>query len=352
MNVKKYSANRRCYLTLEEYDKKEKKAEMRSVFWATAYAEIEKFERSTGQPFKDGIEITCRVKVRFHPVYGLNLDVYEIDIAHTLGQLELERQQTLDRLLSENAEHVKLVDGSYHTYNNRLPLPAVIQRIALITAPGSDGQRDFLQELSRNRHGYSFSVTEFLTTIQGEQAQRLIAEQLALIAGSGINYDAVAIVRGGGAQTDFKCFDDYALCRAIARFPIPVFTGIGHDRNQGIADLMAREQKTPTKVAATFVEHNNGFENKLIAARDRIQYAVQRRLNAAAEQLQQVKRIVKLASPEAILGRGFAIVRVNGNIVTDTSTVHVNDTMETQLRNEIIESIVTNKRNDDNRFNL
>ncbi|HTL08518.1 MAG TPA: exodeoxyribonuclease VII large subunit [Chitinophagaceae bacterium] len=352
MNVKKYPANRRCYLTLEEYENKEKKAEMRSVFWATAYPQIEKFERSTGQPFRDGIEITCRVKVRFHAVYGLNLDIYEIDIAHTLGQLELERQQTLDRLLNENSEYIQLVEGVYHSYNNRLPLPAVIQHIALITAPGSDGQRDFLQELARNRHGYSFVVTEFLTTIQGEQASRLIAEQLTLIRTSPQRFDAVAIVRGGGAQTDFKCFDDYALCRAIASFPVPVFTGIGHDRNQSIADLMAREQKTPTKVASLFVDHNNSFENKLMAARERMLKAVQRRLTAAANQLQQAQRIVKLASPEAILRRGFAIIRINGKIVTDPAAIHPQDSMETQLQNEMIESIVTHKRNDNNPYNL
>ncbi len=187
MNVKKYESNRRCYLTLEEYENRTKKAEMRSVFWATAYSEIEKFEKITGQVFKDGVEIICKVRVRFHPVYGLNLDVVQIDLAHTLGTLELERQQTLDRLIKENPTTIQLFDGVYATFNNRLQLPAVIENIALITAPNSDGQRDFKQEISKNRHGYSFTVTEFLTTIQGDNAHTMILAQLELVNKSWAN---------------------------------------------------------------------------------------------------------------------------------------------------------------------
>lgn len=347
MNVKKYLPNRRCYLTLEEYENRTKKAEMRSVFWATAYHEIEKFEQLTGQIFKDGIEITCRVKVRFHAVYGLNFDIVQIDIAHTLGQLELERQQTLDRLVKENPGTIQLFDGVYITRNNRLPLPAVIEKIALITAPNSDGQRDFRQEIAKNRHQYTFAVTEFLTTIQGDNAHHLIAEQLRLVEQSGQQFDAVAIVRGGGSQTDFKPFDDYELCRMIAHFHIPVFTGIGHDRNQSIADLMAREQKTPTKVAALFVDHNFEFENKLINLKENFFDAVNQQIEYAADALHHAKRIVKLSSPQAIIDRGFAILTMNGKIITDPAKLKAGATIETLLRETIIYSTVTQKKKND-----
>ncbi len=352
MNVKKYTSNRRCYLTLEEYENRTKKAEMRSVFWATAYHEIEKFEQFTGQVFKDGIEITCRVKVRFHAVYGLNLDVLQIDIAHTLGQLELERQQTLDRLVKENPGTIQLFDGVYMTQNNRLPLPAVIQHIALITAPNSDGQRDFKQEIAKNRHQYTFSVTEFLTTIQGDKAHMLIADQLRLVAASARPFDVVAIVRGGGAQTDFTPFDEYELCRMIAHFPVPVFTGIGHDRNQSIADLMAREQKTPTKVAAHFVDHNFEFENKLIALRQHFFDIINNQIQSAADKLASAKRIIKLSSPQAILDRGFAIVTINGKIVTDPAVIKENSQLQTLLGNERIDSTVTKKSKNDKQFDI
>ena len=352
MNVKKYEINRRCYLTLEESEDGVKKAEIKSVFWAGTYGEIEKFERLTGQRFKDGLEIICKVRVRFHPVYGLNLDVIEIDAAHSIGTLELKRQETLTRLLKENPATIQLFDGVYKTFNNRLPLPPVIENIALITAPNSDGQRDFQQEITKNRHQYIFAVTEFLTTVQGDNAHTLILEQLHLVKESKIPFDVVAIVRGGGAQTDFKPFDKYELAECIANFPVPVFTGIGHDRNQSIADLMAREQKTPTKVAALFVDHNFEFENSLLQLGTRLNDAVQRQLQQHRDQLENAKRIVKLSSPQAILNRGFAIITVNGKIVTDPAAIKENDKLQTILKDEVIHSTVTQKTSNEKGINV
>ena len=352
MNVKRQPTSRRCYLTLEDYEGSTKTAEAKAVFWANSYSEIESFEKATGQKFKDGIQIICKVRIRYHKVYGLNLDVIGIDFAHTLGVLELERQRTLDRLLKENPTTVQLFDGVYRTYNNRLPLPLLIQNIALITAPNSDGQRDFLQELTLNRHGYSYNVTEFLTTIQGDSAHLLILEQLNKIKQSGQAFDVVAIVRGGGSQTDFKCFDEYELCNAVANFAIPVFTGIGHDRNQSIVDLMAREQKTPTKVAAMLVEHNFEFENRLIDLKLRIADAVQTSLQNAKDNLRNAKRIIKLASPQAILDRGFAMLMVDGKIVTDPKLISENTKIQTVLRDEVIYSTVTEKKKNGKRTKL
>lgn len=343
MNVKKYESSRRCYLTLEEYEFGTKTTEIRAVFWANAYSEIEKFEKVLRQPFKDGAEITCKVKVRYHKVYGLNLDVLQIDVAHALGTLEMERQQTLERLVRENPESIQLYDGVYRTFNNRLPLPLVISKIALITAPNSDGQRDFLQELKQNKHQYQFTITEFLTTIQGDNAHQLILEQLQLIEQSKEPFDLVAIVRGGGSLGDFKPFDDYALSAYVAKFPVPVFTGIGHDRNQSIVDLMAREQKTPTKVAAMIVEHNFSFENTLIDLRRRISDTITRQLDRAKDRLDQAKRIIRLSSPQDILNRGFAIITHNDQIIVDPKKITEQMQLQTILKNEIIHSTVTKK---------
>lgn len=352
MNVKKYETNRRCYLNLEEYENGTKTAEMRAVFWANFYSEIEKFEKQGKQPFKDGTEIICKVRVRFHKVYGLNLDVMQIDIAHTLGTLELERQQTLEKLLKESPKTIQLFDGAYKTLNNRLPLPLVIENIALVTAPTSDGQRDFQQEIAKNKHNYSFSVTEFLTTIQGDNAHKLILEQLEKIKRSKQNFDVVAIVRGGGSLTDFKPFDDYELSKYVANFPIPIFTGIGHDRNQSIVDLMAREHKTPTKVASTFVEHNFEFENDLIELKDNFFELVKDQIQNAEEELDNAKRIVKLSSPQAILNRGFAIITSANKIVTDPKDIKQNSEMQTILRNETIYSTVTKKTKNEKRIDI
>jgi exodeoxyribonuclease VII large subunit len=352
MNVKKYETNRRCYLTLEEYENGKKTTEIRAVFWADYYSEIEKFEKAIKQPFKDGTEIICKVKVRYHKVYGLNLDVMQIDLAHTLGTLELERQQTLEKLVKENPKTIQLFDGVYKTFNNRLPLPLIVSNIALITAPNSDGQRDFQQEIKFNKYQYTFSVTEFLTTIQGENAHKLILEQLKLIEKSKEPFDIIAIVRGGGSQTDFKPFDDYELSKCVANFPIPIYTGIGHDRNQSIVDLMAREQKTPTKVASLFVEHNFDFENTLIDLKTRLTDTIAKQLENAKEELDNAKRIVKLSGPQAILDRGFAIIMSNNKIVVDPKTITENSQLQTLLKNETIHSTVTKKVKNEKRLDL
>lgn len=351
-NVKKYESNRRCYLTLEEYHNGDKTAEIRGVFWANCYNEIEKFEKITKQTFKNGIEIICKVRVRFHKVYGLNVDIMEIDLAHTLGSIELKKQRTLERLLKENPKTIQLFDGVYRTFNNRLPIPLTIKKIALITAPNSDGQRDFLQEIQKNKHGYNFAITEFLTTIQGDNAHELILKQLKLIEKSKDGFDVVTIVRGGGSQTDFKPFDDYELSKCVATFPIPIFTGIGHDSNQSIVDLMARQQKTPTKVASLFVEHNCEFETRLIELKTLFYDLIKDQIQNAKDELVNAKRIVKLSSPQAILNRGFAIVTCNNKIVTDPKNIKPNSELQTLLRDETIYSTVIKKTKNEKGTNI
>ncbi|HLP21779.1 MAG TPA: exodeoxyribonuclease VII large subunit, partial [Chitinophagales bacterium] len=212
--------------------------------------------------------------------------------------------------------------------------------------------RDFMQEIKLNRHGYAYEVKEFLTIIQGENAHRLILEQLKLIGKEKQRFDAVAIVRGGGSQTDFKPFDDYELARYVAAFPMPIYTGIGHDRNQSIVDLMARELKTPTKVAAFLVEHNFEFENRLIQLKRRVNDLVKQQLQDAKDNLAHARRIVKLASPQAILNRGFAIVMQGDEIVTDPKNINANDQIATLLKDETIYSTVTKKAKNEKGTNL
>lgn len=348
MNVKKYEGNRRCYLTLEENSNGNKVAEIRAVFWSNFYPEIEKFEKGTQQIFRDGVEIVCKVRVRFHQIYGLSLEVMELDVAHALGTLEMEFQQTLDKLVKENPNHIKVLDEMYFTSNSQLPLPTVIKRIALITARNSDGQRDFVQELKNNKHSYSFQVEEFLTTIQGDTAPANLLEQLQLVEKG--KFDVVAMVRGGGSLSDFRPFNNYALALRVASFPIPILTGIGHDRNKSIVDMMARELKTPTKVATYLVDHNFEFENQLIQLKMAFQEAVDRQLQQAKENLNHARRIIKMASPDEIMKRGFALIKSEGKIITNPSLVKKDTEIETYLQDEIIlsrvhEKIKNEKRN-------
>ncbi len=351
-DVKKQESVQRCYLKFIEKNGAAITTEIRGVFWSPYYHQIEDFEKFTKQRFSDGIEITCRVQVRFHPKYGFSLEVLQIDFAYTLGTLEIERQQVLNRLLKENPNAIRLLDGHYITFNNCLPLPAVIQRIALITAPNSDGQRDFNQEVEKNKHGYAFFVQEFLTQIQGDNAHQLILQQLQFVEQLRPTFDVVAIVRGGGSQTDFKPFDDYELTRCVATFPIPVIAGIGHDRNTSIVDMMARQQKTPTKVASYIVDHNFEFEDKLIRLKDRFFETVAEILDTAKNDLKEMKRLIRLSSPQTILNKGFAIILHDDQIVTDPKKIPVTAQLKTLLKNETIHSTVTKKTKNEKRFEL
>ena len=263
IDVKKYASKRWCFLKFVEKHRGQIAAEMQAVFWARGYAYIDLFERVTGQKFTDGMEVVCRVAVSFHPKFGLKLEVLEIDASYTLGKVEQDRLLTIERLKTEHSAIVKEIDGSFITYNNQLNVPVGIKKIALITAQNSDGERDFLHELRNNSYQYTFNVNIFYAQVQGNNAAKEINNQLKKIAAKK-DIDIVVIVRGGGSQTDLKAFDDYELAVTIAGFEIPVFTGIGHDRNISIADMMATPYKTPTKVAHAIVENNFNFENRLL----------------------------------------------------------------------------------------
>ena len=331
------------FITFIEKEGNMTKAQINGVFWSSALNQIDEFEKITKQPFVSGLELTCKVRVSFNNRYGLQLEVLEIDCTYALGKIEIERQQTLDRLVKENAKHIKLVDGQFRTSNNSLSLPTLIQKIALITAPNSDGQRDFKKEIENNKHEYAFSIQEYLTQIQGDTAHTLILQQLNLIEQEKENFDVVVIVRGGGSQTDFKPFDDYELSKYVASFPIPILTGIGHDRNTSIVDLMCLQHKTPTKVATFIIDHNFTFEVEILDLKERVAVRVKNLIENAKEDLEEMKRLVRSFSPATILNRGFAIITINGKIVTDPRNIKSAAEMQTLLRDEIIHSTVTKK---------
>ena len=342
-DVKKQSVSKRCYLKLIERSGSTTLAELKAVFWSNSYDQIEAFEKSTKQEFVNGLKIICLVKVRFHQIYGLNADVLQIDIAHSLGTIELERQATLDKLLKENPNEIQQIGEYYRTISNSLPLPIVVQRIALITAVNSDGQRDFLKEISENKFGYQLEVREYLCTIQGDTAHESIIQQLNEIEKEKDHFDVVAIVRGGGSQTDFEPFEKYDLAKKVALFPLPIFTGIGHDRNISIVDLMARPYKTPTKVAAQLIEYNFEFENLMLRLKERFDQEAIQLMHSAKEELSKVKRLVKMASPSSTLKRGFAIISKNKKIVVHPSQISLGDTVDIELMNEILTSQILKK---------
>jgi len=339
-DVKIQAGLRRCYLRMIERTGEEITTDFKANIWTKSFSQIEEFERATGQKFRDGLEVTAQVAVRYNPRYGLSLEILKLDIEWTLGSLERERQQTLDRLLKEHPDTIQLEDGEFNTYNKQLRLPLVARRIALVTAPDSDGRRDFLEELKNNRHGFTFQVTDFLTTIQGDRAHLLMVDKLEEIRKSRVAFDLVCIVRGGGSQTDLKPFDQYELAKTVAEFPIPVLTGIGHDRNTSITDLMARQEKTPTKVAACVVDLNARYEDNIIQLHERGRLATAGYFRDKGNDLNKLVWQIRTLHPRSTLNRGFAMVECDGKVVTGIEGLRTGAEILTHLMNGTISSII------------
>lgn len=262
-----YPNNDRHYFELVEKEegKTDPIAKVRGVSWHEGSQHIKVFESATGQLFTNGLEVLVKVKLEFHSAHGFQLVLKDIDQSFTLGNLEKQRRDTLQRLLDENPDAIKKINDQYYTKNKSIKLSSVIQNIALIGSPNSEGYVDFTHTLSSNQFQYKFSIDIYQSSVQGAGAEKELVNKLIAIFESGKKFDCIVIIRGGGAKTDFLVFDTYNLARAVARFPIPIITGIGHHKDVSIVDLMVHTTtKTPTKAAEFIVAHNNEFENNII----------------------------------------------------------------------------------------
>jgi len=279
--VKNKIETRQCYLRLIEKNATsgEITTEIDASIWGSSYNNIFKFEKETGQSFQSNIQILVQVKIVYHEKYGLKLDILDIDSSFTLGNLELAKTNTLKKLVAENPDKIKFVNGAYVTYNNSLSFGLVIQKIALIASIGTDGHNDFIKQLVNNQRAYKFHIDPYDTQVQGKGAEILIKQRLLQVFQSNKIYDAVVIVRGGGSQVDFHTFNDYQLCRTVARFPLPIITGIGHERNEAIIDLMAKQKTNAPTQAATFIlHHNRKFEESVLDLQQTIFFKSQQTL--------------------------------------------------------------------------
>lgn len=258
--------------------------------WGTGSQKIALFEQVTGQKFGNDINVLVNVTVEYHPSYGLQLCVTDIDPNFTLGRLEQQRQATLLQLMQHNPEHIRLIDNKYITYNKSVSLGIVVQRLAVLTSSTSAGFQDFRHTLENNTNRYKFYLDHYPVAVHGENNSRRFVEKMIEVYESGIHYDALVIVRGGGAQTDLLMFNDYLIGKAIARFPIPVITGIGHLKNETIADLMAHTStKTPTQAAEYIIDHNRKFENNLLNQQKHVIIRAQQVLSVNFKELNEMR---------------------------------------------------------------
>lgn len=280
------------YFRLSEKDEQSNsiRAQFDARSWGAGTRRILDFETQTGQRFGNGLQVLARVLLEYHPQYGLQLELTDIDPAFSLGLIEQQRQATLQLLLDKNPDAIQLIRGHYRTRNQAVPFRPVLQHIAVISARDSAGLQDFRHTLEHNPYGYRFAVEEFHTQVQGDAHAVVMRSMLVDIFRSGKPYDAVVLIRGGGADTDFLIYDNYAVCQAIARFPIPVITGIGHLKNTTIADLMAHTSvKTPTQAAEFLITQNKAFEDRVAGLQKNVLLMSQQRIARAGQHLQHLR---------------------------------------------------------------
>jgi len=250
-----------CYMELIEREGSSTTARNRAIIWSYTYRMLKPyFESSTGQLFTQGLKILVKVNVEHHPLYGLSLIITDIEPAYTIGEMALQRKEIIERLKAE-----KVFD-----MNRELALPLVPQRIAVISSRTAAGYQDFISQLNNNPAGIKFYTCLFGAYMQGDEAVPSIISALEKIFRYEELFDVVAIIRGGGATADLSCFDNYDLALNITQFPLPVITGIGHEKDDTIIDLVAHTRlKTPTAVAEFFINGAEAFYDRLSHLKDR-----------------------------------------------------------------------------------
>ncbi len=244
-----------CYLTLVDKEEDAIRAEIKAVIWAGRYKEIaEIFERETGARLSKGIKILFQATVSFHERYGLKLTINNIDPSYTIGELAVKRREILERLVKEG-----LIEK-----NKGLEFPLVPQRIGIISSSTAAGYEDLMTHLTANVYGYRFVTKLYEAVMQGDRAEASIVNALGQCAADAPRLDVIVIVRGGGGQLDLQCFDSYEIGKAIALFPLPVISGIGHQRDVTVTDEVSHSRaKTPTAVADMLISRVRDFEDRV-----------------------------------------------------------------------------------------
>lgn len=261
-----------AYFELVEKQGNQVLAKIKANLWQFTYRLVAaRFEAETGSGLKNGMKVLAQVAVNYHPVYGLSVNVKDIDPSYSLGERARIRQETIERLTKEGLINL----------NASLELPRLVQKIAVISSPTAAGYGDFVNQIEHNPGGYKIYHRLFPSMMQGNEAvQSLIqAINLAESMREELQIQAIIIIRGGGAQLDLDCFDAYALAAKIAQCQLPVFTGIGHERDETIADLVAHTRlKTPTAVAEFLLSGFREFEENLSISLTRLERVTRQKL--------------------------------------------------------------------------
>lgn len=289
-----------CYLELSQSGPQGLVAKAGAIIWSSKYRFIAPyFESVTGSPISEGMVILAEVQVNYSQLYGFSLIINDIDPEYSLGLKELERQRTIERLGQEGLLELQ----------KELALPALPYRFAVISASDAAGYRDFTRHLDENPYGFKVNVELYPALMQGADCPGSVIDALDAVLESGREYDAVLILRGGGAKLDLACFDDYAMAAVIAQFPIPVLTAIGHDQDFHVCDMVAHEYvKTPTALADFIIGIYEDEDARLSSYQARLKLAFGGRISAAEAKIEMLRSRIrgafalKMSSMEAALG--------------------------------------------------
>ena len=375
-----------CYMELIEKDEHSNTpvARASAKCWRQTWMMVKPyFERTTGQPLRVGMKVLLKVYAQFHEAYGFSWIVSDIDPTYTLGDMARKRQEIIRQLKEEGVFDLQ----------RELCLPTFAKRIAVISAESAAGYGDFLRQLEDNEYGFRFEVTLFPAIMQGEQVEQSVISALndiyeqsqELIANSRKPFDCVVILRGGGATADLSGFDTLALAENVAQFPIPIITGIGHDRDESILDMVSHTRvKTPTAAAAFLIDHLRRVWERITNAEasinqyvsERLRYqqqrisqlatliptlalqrlsdsrhriemtesrlpvAIERRLADQKHRIERLSILLQGFDPQLLLKRGFSITVHNGKAVRDPSQLKTGDEIETRVEKGTIRSVI------------
>ena len=345
-----------CYMELIEKDEQTNTpvARASAKCWRQTWQVMQPhFERVTGQPLHAGLKVLLRVYAQYHEAYGFSWIVTDIDPTYTIGDMARKRQEIIRQLKEEGVFDLQ----------RELRIPLFAQRIAVISAAGAAGYGDFCRQLEDNEYGFKFEVTLFPAIMQGEQVEQSVIAALNEIYSLTSRFDVVVIIRGGGATADLSGFDTLALAENVAQFPLPIITGIGHDRDESILDMVSNTRvKTPTAAAALLIDNLRQVLERLnsaqqsismighiiIDARHRIEM-LQQRLSTAIERimtnqkhrLSQIELMLKSFDPQLLLSRGYSITLHNGRAVRDPQQLKAGDEIETRVEKGTIRSVVS-----------
>lgn len=259
-------ASGHCYLELVDLDPDthRQRAKMRATIWARSVARVfQTFRSATGVDLQAGLTVQVLATLEYSPVFGFSLNITDIDGTYTAGEMAVKRRQTLAQLAKDGVMEM----------NRSLERPSLPRRIAVISSPTAAGYEDFMKQISGAKERFSLQIGLFEAVMQGEQAPLSIVDALGLILASEREWDVVVIIRGGGAKLDLACFDDYTLASHVAQFPLPVYAGIGHERDSSVVDIVANATlKTPT-ATAEFIK--SFFVEREQALLDAVQFLAQ-----------------------------------------------------------------------------